>query len=314
MAGGSSHQRTVRKAAKVRLTEEVVGTVLGRIQATPGMAKEKDIPNGRFIPSHSLGIALACIFMALTIFSFLLDLSPMGRIIWALTAGLTLIYPVIHFIPKGKLRLAGFFMLAGFTVFLGWPRKTVFEVKLDRIQELMEKSASSNDAQISLPGFSVQALINVHQTVVRSYIYDRGIGGGSHVGMYVAPDNMFTFLLVDDKGESFELRAPLSSDGVPLNEAIFLSCDIGITATTTRMGVTVNGKTVASREIPSIVDLHTILSSGGMIGGNVEGKEFGNFILYELLLFERTLKVSEMKQILKAVGKDHPGVQYPIIN
>jgi len=191
-----------------------------------------------------------------------------------------------------------------------WPPPDELSAKLDRILAAVEKNGPS----ISLPGFSVQALINIHPTSTHSYIYDRGIAGGSHAALYVAQDNLFTFLLKDSNGESYELRAPLSVDGVPLNEVIFLSCDIGHTATSTRMDVVVNGKIVASREIPSVIDLGPILNSGAILGGSLEQKDFGKFILYELLLYSRTLTVSEMKEILKATGRDHPGVQYPAIN
>jgi hypothetical protein len=308
-----SHQRAVQKAAKARMAEEVAETVLERIQASPNMAPEKDIPKGRFTPGHPLAIVLACVFMAMTIASFLLDLSPIRRIVWAFLAGAALIYPVIHFIPKSKLRGLAFLGVLGFTVFLGWPRKSAIELNVERALAILERN-EKQDKQISLPGFSLQALISLHhpKTFGRQYVWDVGTREGARESVYISADGLFTFAIVDNKGELYEVRSQLGSDGVPTDEVIYLACQVGISGTDTILSIVVNGKTVAIREFPVRLELDLRNAPGGRIAGDITDSNFGTFALYWLAFYNRTLLVKEMQKDAAAAKSYHPGVDYSV--
>jgi len=259
----------------------------------------------KFVGAH----ARIAVVLGLILFAFLVGF-PLRKLPWIVKAR-SIRIRTIRAVLASSICLALTAVLGVFS----WPVPDELDAKLSRILAAVEKNAKDSP-HISLPGFSFQALITIHnsKTSGRSYIYDRGIVGGSHFAIYVSQDKLFTFLLTDTKGESFELRVPIGPDGVPLNEVIYLACEVGLTATTTRMEVLVNGKTVAFKETPIVVDLGPVLRSEALLGGSLDRREFGNFILYELLLYSRTLTVDEMKQILEITGKDHPGVRYPVIH
>jgi len=295
------------------MTKEVVETVLECIQTDPKMATPLETPKQSFSPSDKLGIVLALVGVAMGIILVLLEISLSTRIILALLAGVLLIYPIIRFIPRGELRWVAFLGLVALTVYLGWPRETALDKKINRILGLLEKN-ENKETQISLPGFSLQALISIHnpKTQGRQYIWDVGTEKGARESVYVSPDGLFTYAIVDNKGELYEIRSSLGSGGVPDDEVIYLACQLGITGTGTILSVVVNGKTVATREFPVRIELDLRNAPGGRIGGTISDSNFGSFALYWLAFYPRTLLVKEMKQHAIAAKSYHPGVNYSI--
>jgi hypothetical protein len=308
-----SHQRAVQKAAKARMAEEVAETVLERIQASPNMAPEKDTPKGRFSPGHKLAIVMALIGIAMGVIPVLIDISPSIRIVLAALVALLLVNPIIHFIPRGNLRRLGFILLVILAVYLGWPKESALDKKLNRILALLERNAG-NETQISLPGSSMQALISIHnpKTQARKYIWDVGTEKGARESVYVSADDLFTFAIVDNKGELYEVRSQLGSDGVPMDEVIYLACQVGITGTSTILSVVVNGKTRATTEFPVRLELDLRGAPGGRIGGAITDSNFGTFKLYWLAFYNRTLLVKEMQQDAAAARSYHPGIDYSV--
>jgi hypothetical protein len=303
----------VERAAKARLTKEVVETVLERIQTDPKIATSPETPKQRFSSSDKLGIALALSGAAIGIAVVLLDISPLTRIILALLVGVLLIYPIIHFIPNGKLRWPVFLIWVVLAVYLGWPKETTLDKKINRILVLLEKN-ENNETQISLPGFSLQVLISIHnpKTQARQYIWDVGTEKGARESVYISADGLFTYAIVDNKGELYEVRSRLGSGGVPIGEVIYLACQLGITGTSTILSVVVNGKTVETREFPVRIELDLRAAPGGRIGGAITDSNFGTFEMYSLAFYNRTLLVKEMRQDAVAFRNDHPGVDYSV--
>jgi hypothetical protein len=187
-----------------------------------------------------------------------------------------------------------------------------YRADLGKILARLEQRANDKSSPISLPGFSTEALISIHhsRTKTRQYVWDVGNDTGSRESLYISADGLLTYAVSDRKGELYEVRAHMGTGGIPLDEVIFLACQVGITGTGTIISVVVDGKTVATTEVPTRIELDLSNAPGETVGCDIHHNYCGVFILYGLALYSRTLTIPEMEHNAAAFKTYHPGIMY----
>jgi len=183
--------------------------------------------------------------------------------------------------------------------------------KIDQATNATESNAG-RQPEVSFPGWSLHALISLHNEHKghRQYIWDGGVKGKSRVSVYIAPEDILTLSVSDDYGEVFEARSPLGADSVPTDQPIYLTCEIGIGGTTARLRLLVNGKQVGISEFPRAVPFDLSHAPSPVIGSDLDHANGGTFELYHLALYNRTLTALEMKKTALAFKSNHPAVRY----
>jgi hypothetical protein len=90
--------------------------------------------------------------------------------------------------------------------------------------------------------------------------------------IYLDPENRFTLSVLDTQGELYTVRVPSGASGVPLNEFIYLSCEVGTTDKSTSLRVLVNAREVSTLVIPFKIELGALDLKGGMIGADLNSQ------------------------------------------
>jgi len=150
-----------------------------------------------------------------------------------------------------------------------------------------------------LPGFAAHAVIKLSDisAVRRKYVFDVGTPEGSRSSFYLSASDLFTFAVMDIKGETYPLEVKVGHNGVPLGQFVYVLCEIGVGNDTSTMSVLVNGKEVAYRIIPRVIDLGSCDWKTGTLGANQEGKDFGAFALAEFFMFSITQTPDEQDKL-----------------
>ena len=289
--------------------DKMVEIAVDHIRTDLQIPPREETPKWRFSPSDKLGIACALVGVAMGIIVVLIDISTLTRVVLASFVCLLLIYPIIHFIPKGKLRWPAFIALIGLTIFLGWPRKSALEQKIDAIIETLKANKEQED--ISLPGWSLHMLINLHdsKTHARETIYD-----DSTLSVYLSAEKYLTLAYKDVNGEITEIRAPFGQkDGVPKDEIMLLSLQEGLTGKSTILEIAVNGKRVAYETVPGWIKPNpSNLDVKPILGCDQNQSHCAAFELYGVRGYRATLTGPDMYDAAVSMKSHHPGINYQV--
>jgi hypothetical protein len=134
-------------------------------------------------------------------------------------------------------------------------------------------------AKERLPGFSttIGLKINDAAKLGRQYIFEYSDPEGAKTSFYLLETNRFAFSVSDTRGETYSIEVPLGSGGIPLGRFIFLTCQIGGSASATFLRVLVNEKDVQDRSYPFPIDLGSKAWVRGTIGADNRGQHNSAF-------------------------------------
>ncbi|HEY4310553.1 MAG TPA: hypothetical protein VGN12_13970 [Pirellulales bacterium] len=167
-------------------------------------------------------------------------------------------------------------------------------------QQALEKIATSAKERSSRdPGLSLNLLIRIPNKDLdrRKYILElKGIGKES-ASIYISADNVFTFALVDESGESHPLRLGLGSGGIPIDTPFYLACEGGVGSQSTSLRILVDGKQLAVAELPFRVDFTGFNIDEGTLGSNLAGSDGGFFDIFQLVIYAATLPDSDVSRL-----------------
>lgn len=158
----------------------------------------------------------------------------------------------------------------------------------------------------SLPGLSVHMAVQVREQPVprRRYIFDLGAPGFNGAAFYLSASNRFVFSVEDTNGEFYSVEALAGSRGLPIAEVIYLALEATTDGIRTEMRVSVNGRTITSRELPFPVSFPPF--ENATVGANRHGTENAAFLLRELVVLDRSLDHREMSEMLGYMCGKHP--------
>ena len=282
---------------------------------------EKTLPVSTFIPKpidRWLGLGIGIVGLVF----WLLPKTP-GTIITCLFRILAMaIHPTWNFwwietaLWRRIMSIIGACIVLALIGWKSWPIPDPLAKDIEEIKRAVAVLAenSKEPQQVTLPGISVQALIDIGDSHAqgRKYIWDVGTSTGARESIYISEEGLLTFAVVDNKGELYAVHSQLEKDKIPVNKVFFLACQLGISGTGTIMSIVANGKTLDSKEFPVRMEVDLRNAPGGRIGGDINDSNFGTFRLYELAFYNRTLTVDEMHTNATAFANDHPGLVYDV--
>ena len=148
-----------------------------------------------------------------------------------------------------------------------------YYVTIYQVNELFEEK---------LPGFSFTAVIRIHDKVPerRQYIFSFVSPGGSQVTFFLSKSERFTFSATDVHGEPYSLEVPLGGRGIPVEQFIYLACEIGVASDRSYIRILMNDKVLQYRILYFPIDLGSRQWTEH-IGANIAGTDNGAFDLAE---------------------------------
>jgi hypothetical protein len=203
-------------------------------------------------------------------------------------------------------------LLAVFGAWLtsGWPfREPGTDAKIDAILEILKANQAQMDT--SLPGWSMHMLIKLHdsKTRERETIYD-----DSSFSVYLSAEKYLTLSYRDTNGEISEIRSPFGKEnGVPEDEVMLLSAELGFTGKATILDIAVNGKKVALETIPGWLRPNPSAAEvKPIIGCDVNASHCASFVLYGMSFYRRTLTPQDMYETAVSFKGSHSEINYPL--
>jgi hypothetical protein len=175
---------------------------------------------------------------------------------------------------------------------------------LERNREPSPASVTTGDKIASallhseLPGFSARLVIRMNETgkQERQYVFDQISSQGAETAFYLSASKQFTFLVRDIHHEPYTIEVGLGPDEIPLNQFIYLVCDIGVSSSASFLRVRVNGRDIQHRMLPFPVDLGDKVWTG-TIGTDLTKQFFAKFDLAEYMIFRDTKNIEDDKKI-----------------
>ncbi len=186
-----------------------------------------------------------------------------------------------------------------------------YDIAAKRVSQLQNISVTPE--RPSLPGFSMQAIIAIKRSKLegRQYITDTGIVGGERISEYISPNEVFTYSVTDSSGEQHTIEAPLGTNGIPFEEWVYLTCEMGVSNDWSFMRIVVNGNEVAYTRIPERLIFEK--AGGTIIGsGKAQGDHGGPLALEFLAVYKVTFSNAALKSNESAAKRllpnlyDHP--------
>ena len=163
---------------------------------------------------------------------------------------------------------------------------------------------SPNEITAGDPGLSIHFVLSIKPSALnrRKYIAEfQGIGR-EQVSIYLSPDNIFTFGLIDANGEPHLLQVPTGERGIPMGVPVYIVCegsDGSDGSQTSSLRIMVNSQQVAWRQLPLRVNFGGFQISGGVVGANLAGECGGFFGLYQHAIFTTTVSDSDIRGLGK---------------
>lgn len=148
------------------------------------------------------------------------------------------------------------------------------------------------------PGFSLQGVFSFHLLTEhrRKYLFDFGQPNQDRVSIFFDPDNILTLALIATNGETYNVR--VAAENVPLDQMLYLSCEVGFGEHSTFLRVLINSNQVSIVNLPFKV-LASIDTTGGVMGADMDGKNGATFDVAEVMKYGTTLTSSDVKQLLE---------------
>jgi hypothetical protein len=156
-------------------------------------------------------------------------------------------------------------------------------------------------------GVSFQTLIKLTNVSAsenhRKYIFDLGQIKESRLSLYISPDGIFTYSLLDARGEQHHIKAPIGNGGVPFGKFFYLLCEIGIDGQSTVMRMMIDGKEFKSDRIPFKVDMGAISVRGGAVGADLNGENCASFDMVRLMVLSTTMTTPQAIELKKTMDE-----------
>lgn len=122
----------------------------------------------------------------------------------------------------------------------------------------------------SLPGFSATAPLELRDVAAirRQYLFDYETPEHARVSFYLSAKDHPTFAVLDVQGETYSVEAPLGAGGIPLNNMVFLTTEVGVSNNNAFLRILVDGKEIAHQELGFPIDLGSKKWSRGTLGAD----------------------------------------------
>jgi hypothetical protein len=143
----------------------------------------------------------------------------------------------------------------------------------------------------SLPGFAGYTVIRIEEEAEarRKVYFSASDPEGAMVVFYQSKSDMFRLIVVDANGESEALNVPSGHNGIPLNQWVVLTYDVGVAADHSFMRVALNGHSVSERNFPFHLELGSRNWTALNIGASPRGNDSVKFQTTEDGEFSMTL-------------------------
>lgn len=153
--------------------------------------------------------------------------------------------------------------------------------------------------RVALPGFGVHMAIRVAdiRQARRQYIFDIGNPGQAGAGFYLSASRRFVFFVRDANGEPYSLEIPAGWLGFPIADAAYFGLEAGTNGSTTIMRAIVNGRILAERTLPFVVDFSGLAMKDLTVGANRDKAENGGFSVNHLAFVSTTLSSDDASQM-----------------
>jgi len=154
----------------------------------------------------------------------------------------------------------------------------------------------------SLPGISIHMVARVHfqNEERRKYLVSIGLPEGNSASLFLTAENRFTFSVTDKHGETYSVETATGRKGIPYSEWVILSGELGLFPHSSVLRISVDGKTVAERDLPFVVrfdDYDWVNSTSVAAAPNGEGN--AKLDVGSLLTISRHLTDSERSQLFQ---------------
>jgi hypothetical protein len=182
-------------------------------------------------------------------------------------------------------------------------------VTTSEVQQIVSRELAALYGNLHLPkrkddkkyeGLSVNMVLRLHllQSTKRKYIFDIGEKDRNRFSLYFDASNTIILAAIDTNGEPILARIPLGELGVPIEQFVFLSCELGLRSASTFLRAYVNGEEVGRVEIPIRVALGPIRIKGSTIGSDLDGNNAGSFDSVQFAAYTVTLTTEEVTGLL----------------
>ena len=158
------------------------------------------------------------------------------------------------------------------------------------------------------PGLGVHAIVEFFRGDVDSdrLIFAFGNPGQSRLACYLTKPGYFTMKLTGECKTTFELDATTDRKGVTYGHLLFLSAEVGLFDNCTALRISVNGETVAIRQLPFALDFdYKGLCSASAIGSMKSESYSGNDLnsptmnVARVLVYQNWFSAEQISEIAK---------------
>lgn len=159
----------------------------------------------------------------------------------------------------------------------------------------------------SMPGIGLHLIIRIGDLADerRKYVFDFGRKPGPWASLFLSKSDAFIFSVTDINGEPYSLEIPTGWRGFPVAKWSQFSLEAGSDGVTAFLRASLNGRSVAYREIPFAVDFGALTVEAGALGMDRSGKNGGAFEVSQLVGYARTLDEREMRQLTKHMTENY---------
>jgi hypothetical protein len=261
-----------------------------------------------FIRAGETAVAVGCVGVAVSVSGDMMIVVPLLIAAFVVSFISILVEPSLSRIGKTVSSLAVLFILlvVGLFVFLHFKKSPLDDRAASEVSKLY-----SNEE--SVPGYSIHSVINIHDVTEagRKYIFDFESAEGAKIIFYISASDRFTFAVTDLHGESYPLEVAFGG-GIPINEFIFLTCEVGIKGNLSFLRIFKNGNEVIRRDFAFPIDLGSrkflpfSFGNPGIVpqkiepyGKNPGGISYGSFDINQIAAFTTTITNSGMENLKK---------------
>ena len=140
------------------------------------------------------------------------------------------------------------------------------------------------------PGLSMNYVIRFHRIAEqrRKYVFDMGSDQNGRYSLYFDAQNILTFSLTDLHGETYTVRIPTTTTGIPFDQFIFLTCEVAFRSQSTLLRVSVNATDIGQINIPTRIESPVSLV-GLTLGADINGRNGAAFDFIENVIYTSTL-------------------------
>jgi hypothetical protein len=152
-----------------------------------------------------------------------------------------------------------------------------------------------------LPGIAVAAVLRIEDVTAlrRKYIFAFDTPEKARATFYLNSNDVFILNVIDTRGEPYALEIPLGAEGIPFGRFISLICEEGSGSNYSFLRVSLNGKEVRRRDIPTRIDLDSRQWKAVGLAADEDGNNGGALKINEIGAWPVTFTVNETTQLSK---------------